>query len=53
MSDSSLDSSIFSPQSLKNSLPLENAEAVENSREEIKKVLFSDSKRFLMIVGPC
>ena len=53
MSDSSLDPSIFSPQSLKNSLPLENAEAVENSREEIKKVLFSDSKRFLMIVGPC
>jgi len=53
MSVSSFESSIFSPQYLKNCLPLENAETIENSREEIKKVLFSDSKKFLVIVGPC
>ena len=53
MSVSSFESSIFSPQYLKNCLPLENAETIENSREEIKKVLFSDSKKFLVMVGPC
>lgn len=53
MSDISFESGIFSPQSLKSCLPLENAEMIEASREEIKKVLFSDSRKFLVIVGPC
>ena len=53
MNVSSFESSILSPQALKNALPLENGQEIETSREEIKKVLFSDSKRFLVIVGPC
>lgn len=53
MNVSSFESSILSPQALKNALPLENGQEIETSREEIKKVLFYDSKRFLVIVGPC
>lgn len=53
MTSSSLESSMFSPQSLKDCLPLKNIEAVKESRDEIKKLLFSNDKRFLVIVGPC
>ena len=53
MSLSFLESSIFSPQDLKDCMPCENGKEVERSREEIKNVLFSKSKRFLVIVGPC
>lgn len=53
MSISSLETSIFSPQSLKDCLPLENRGIVESSREDIKKILFSNDQRFLVIVGPC
>lgn len=53
MNVSSFESSIFSPQALKKALPVENEKEIICSREEIKKVLFSNSKRFLVIVGPC
>ncbi|MGP1438193.1 MAG: 3-deoxy-7-phosphoheptulonate synthase [Treponema sp.] len=53
MNTSSLSSSIFSPHELKTLLPIKNNEKVEATREEIKKLLFSKDKRFLVIVGPC
>ena len=53
MGFSSFKSNIFSPHSLKEHLALENDERIKTSREEIKEVLFSTSKKFLVIVGPC
>jgi len=48
-------SSILSPRFLKSVLPLQDAESssIEKSRDEIRRILFEDDERFLLVVGPC
>lgn len=48
-------SKIPSPRKLKDELPLGQLEAerVAQSRDEIRRILFEDDERFLLVVGPC
>jgi len=46
---------LVSPRCLKEDLPVEGAVslAIDKSREEIRRILFEDDERFLLVVGPC